>query len=117
MSTARQDLAHTTLQLLFIGALIAGTFRVLRPFLLAFIWATTIVVATWPLMVRAQGWLGGRRGLAVAVMTGGLLLLLVGPLSIATMADQGNCGCWFGSVRRARVRPRGTAIKLKSRTS
>jgi len=83
MNNASQDLTRTVLQVLFIGALVAGSFWILRPFLLAFLWATAIVVATWPLMLMAQAWLGGRRGAAVAVMTAALLFVLVAPVSLA----------------------------------
>jgi predicted PurR-regulated permease PerM len=79
------DLARTTLQLLFIGALIAGTFWVLRPFLPALLWGVMIVVATWPLLLGVQALLQGRRGLAVAVMTVALLLVLVVPLFFAVL--------------------------------
>jgi predicted PurR-regulated permease PerM len=54
------------------------------------IWATAIVVATWPLMLRVQAFLGGRRGLAVTVMTLGLLLLLLVPLAFAIAAIAQN---------------------------
>jgi len=74
------DLARTTLQLLALGILIASSFWIVRPFLVALTWAITIVVATWPLLLQLQGWLGGRRSLAVAVMTIALLLILVVPL-------------------------------------
>ena len=75
-----QDLARTTLQLLAIGALIATSFWIVRPFLVAVAWATMIVVATWPLLLHLQAWLGGRRALAVTLMTIALLLVLVVPL-------------------------------------
>ncbi|HTF34175.1 MAG TPA: AI-2E family transporter YdiK [Myxococcota bacterium] len=75
-----QDLARTTFQLLALGALIATSFWIVRPFLVALVWATMIVVATWPLLLHAQAWLGGRRSLAVAVMTIALLLILLVPL-------------------------------------
>jgi len=77
------DVVRTTLQLLALGALIAGSFWILRPFLVALTWATIIVVATWPLLLRAQAWLWGKRSLAVAAMTITLLLLLVVPLYLA----------------------------------
>jgi predicted PurR-regulated permease PerM len=83
MSDTRPDLARSIFQMLFLGALILGCFWILRPFLLAMIWATTIVVSTWPLMLRLEAWLGGRRGWAVTVMTGALLLLLLAPLVVA----------------------------------
>ncbi len=63
------DLARTTLQLLALAALIGTSLWIVRPFLVALIWAATVAIATWPLLLRAQSWLGGRRGLAVALMT------------------------------------------------
>src|SRR5262249_9015748 len=49
-----------------------------------------IVVSTWPLILGLQSELGGRRGLATAVMTIALLLVLVVPLSLAVGALIGN---------------------------
>lgn len=77
------DLARTTLAVLFIGALLAAVLWLLRPFLGPAIWATMVVVATWPVMLRVQGLLRGRRTLAVMVMTLQLLLLFVVPLTLA----------------------------------
>ena len=77
------DIARTTLQLLALGALIASSFWIVRPFLLASTWATMIAVATWPLLLQAQAWLGGRRSIATALMTLALLLILVVPLYLA----------------------------------
>jgi len=74
------DLARTTLQLLGLGTLIASSVWIVQPFLPALTWATTIVVATWPLLLAVQAGLGGRRAPAVAVMTVVLLLILVVPL-------------------------------------
>ena len=83
MNPTQRDLTQTTLAVLFIGILIAASFWVMRPFLSALIWATMVVVATWPVMIRVQAWLGGKRSLAVAVMTLSLLLMLLVPLSLA----------------------------------
>ena len=90
MTQPSRDLTRTMLQVVFIGALLAGCLWILKPFLLAVIWATTIVVATWPLMLSVQGSLGGRRGLAVAVMISGLLLVLLVPLTTAIIAVAQN---------------------------
>jgi len=79
-ANASQDLVRTTFQLLTLGALIATTFWIVWPFLEALAWATMIVISTWPLLLHAQAWLGGKRSLAVAVMTITLLLILVVPL-------------------------------------
>ncbi|HXV19592.1 MAG TPA: AI-2E family transporter YdiK [Desulfuromonadales bacterium] len=87
MSTSpTRDLTRTTLAVLFIGMLIAACIWILRPFLLPLLWATMIVVATWPLMLGAQARLWGRRGLAVAVMTLALLLVFFVPFTLAIAA-------------------------------
>jgi len=85
----RSDLTRTTLGVLFVAGLIAACFWILRPFLPAVIWATTLVVATWPVMLRVQQRLWNRRLLGVAVMTLALLLIFVVPfwLAITTITD------------------------------
>jgi predicted PurR-regulated permease PerM len=85
----RSDLTRTTLAVLFVAGLIAACFWILRPFLPAIIWATTLVVATWPVMLRVQHRLWNRRGLAVAIMTFALLLVFVVPfwLAITTIIE------------------------------
>lgn len=80
MRTIRGDMARTTLGVLCILMLIAGSLWILRPFLAATVWATMLVVTTWPVMRSLQARLGNRRGPAVALMTLGLLLVLVIPL-------------------------------------
>jgi predicted PurR-regulated permease PerM len=78
----RNDLTRSVLAILLIVGLIAASFWVLRPFLLAIVWAMMIVVATWPAMLRVQARLR-RRSLAVAVMSGAMLLVFVVPLVLA----------------------------------
>jgi predicted PurR-regulated permease PerM len=105
MNQKQRDLAQITLGVLFIGGLIAASFWILRPFLPAVIWATMVVVATWPLMLGLQARLGNKRGLAVSVMTTGLLLVLVVPLSlaIATLVENADrlvgWGKWLAEFR------------------
>ena len=84
------DLARTTFNVLFIGALLAAVLWIVRPFLGPAIWAVMVVVATWPLMLRVQAALWGRRALAVVVMTLLLLLLFVAPLALAIVTIVGN---------------------------
>ena len=83
MPQPHQDLTRTTLSVLFIGGLLAASFWVLRPFLPATVWAVTLVVATWPTMLRIQHHTGNRRGVAVLIMTLALLLVLIVPLWLA----------------------------------
>jgi len=68
-----------------LGGLAAVSIWILMPFLPALIWATMIVVATWPMMRAVETRLGRRRWLATAVMTSALLLTFVIPLSLATV--------------------------------
>ncbi len=89
-SHAARDLASTTLGVLFIGALTLSSAWIVRPFLSALLWATMIVISTWTLLLALQTRLGGRRGLATAVMTVALLLVLVIPLGLAVGALIGN---------------------------
>ena len=108
MSDPSRDLGGTMMQVAFIGALAAGCFWILQPFLLPMIWATAIVVATWPLMLRVEAFLGGRRGLAVTVMTLGLLLLLLVPLAFAIAAIAQNADRivgWAKSLASSSVPP------------
>ena len=86
MASESRDLARTMLVLLFIGGLMLASFLVMRPFLPAVVWATTLVIATWPLMLAVQATLGGRRALAVTVMTIALALVVLVPLSLAVDA-------------------------------
>ena len=86
----RRDLARVTFGVLFIGLLLGVSLWVLRPFLGPTIWATMVVVATWPLMLRVQAAVGGRLWLAVTAMTLLLLLLFVVPLVLAIVTIVGN---------------------------
>lgn len=83
---ATQDLTRVTLQVLWIGILIAASFWIMKPFLPSLIWAAMIVAATWPFMLKVQVWLLGKRGLAVTVMTLVMLLLFIVPFSLAIIA-------------------------------
>jgi predicted PurR-regulated permease PerM len=74
------------------GAMIVISTELLLPFLPALIWATMVVLSTWPLLLRAQARLGGRRTTAVAVMTIGLLLLLIGPVLFAVLVIINHAG-------------------------
>ena len=80
------DVTRTTLAVLFIGTLIAASSWILLPFLTAILWATMIVVTTWPVMLGLQAWLRGKRFLAVTMMTVLLLLVIIVPFSLAVAA-------------------------------
>ena len=81
----RFDVTHTTLAVICIAGLLASTFWILRPFMMSILWAALIVIATWPTMEKLQKLLGGRRGLAVTIMTLAILLVVLIPLTLAVL--------------------------------
>jgi predicted PurR-regulated permease PerM len=95
---ARGDLTRTVLAVLLIGTLIAASLWILRPFLLAVVWAMMVVVATWPLMLKVQAALR-RRSLAVTVMTCAMLVVFVAPLVLAIQAVVENAGTIAETVK------------------
>ena len=84
-----RDLTRIELSVVLIAVLIAASLWVLRPFLLATVWATMIVVATWPLMLGVQKRVR-RRWVAVLVMSAAMLVLLVAPVFLAIQAIVSN---------------------------
>ena len=86
------DLTRNTLAVFCIVGLLALSLWVLRPFLAATVWATMLVVATWPWLISLEKAFGGRRMPAVAVMSVGMLLLLVAPLwwAISTITQKSD---------------------------
>lgn len=77
------DITRSTLQVLIILVLIAGSLWTLLPFIGTLLWATMIVVATWPLLLRVQRRVGGRRMIATAVMTFVMLCIFIVPFWLA----------------------------------
>ena len=86
------DLARLILAIVAIVGLIVGSMWIMSPFFTSIVWATMIVVACWPLMLRVQSWARGRRGLAVAVMTLLMLAVFIVPLMLAinTIVDNAD---------------------------
>lgn len=78
----RSQLISNAIVLTCVAVLLWGVLAVLRPFLSAIVWAAIIVVATWPIMLHVQRLIGGHRGLAVAAMSSGLFVAVVGPVAL-----------------------------------
>jgi predicted PurR-regulated permease PerM len=84
-----------------ISTLCAITLWIVLPFASAFLWATVIVISTWPLLLSLQARLWGKRGMATAVLTLALLLVLLLPLGFSVGALVGNIDnivTWVGSL-------------------
>ena len=99
----QRDLTRTVLAVLLMAILIGASFWVLRPFLLATIWAAMIVVATWPMMLKLQDSLRSR-ALAVTIMSGTMVLVFVVPLVLAIEALVDNTdtiAAWMDTLATA----------------
>lgn len=77
------DLARLILAIITLLGLILLSLWILSPFFTALIWSTMVVVSCWPLMLRLQALLHGRRALAVTAMTLLMLLVFIVPLLLA----------------------------------
>jgi predicted PurR-regulated permease PerM len=103
-----RDITRNTLAVLFIVGLIVGAYWIMRPFLPPLLWATMIVIATWPIMIRIQNRLGGSRKSAVIVMAFILVMILIIPLAYAvgTIFDSvGRITEWAESLQNLQVPP------------
>lgn len=99
----RLDLARILFSLLFITIMIIACFWVMQPFILGFAWACMVVIATWPLLIKIQSLLWGRRSLAVLTMTLLLILLFVMPIAILVSSVVDNSSAlmsWGASQER-----------------
>lgn len=102
----RTDIAQITLSVLFIAILIGTSVWILSPFLLPLAWATTLVIATWPVMLRIQNGLGGSRVAATGVMTILVVACFLFPfwLALSTILDNSTAIVgWVGSLATARI--------------
>lgn len=64
-----RDIPQILLSVLFLALIIISCLWVVQPFILSFAWAGTVVIATWPVLLRLQRVLFGKRMLAVLAMT------------------------------------------------
>lgn len=88
----RVDIPRVLLSVLFLSIMIIACMWVVQPFILGFAWAGTVVIATWPVLLRLQRLLWGRRSLAVLVMTLLLTLLFVIPIALLVNSIVDNSG-------------------------
>ncbi|MCC7299796.1 MAG: AI-2E family transporter [Verrucomicrobia bacterium] len=73
-----------------VAVLAAGCLVVLRPFVSAILWASVLTYTTWPLMLKLEGWMKGRRTLAALIMTLLITLVMVLPFVLAGITLAGN---------------------------
>ena len=112
MNDRRFDLPQLVFAILIICGLLALSLWIVAPFAAALVWATTIVVATWPVLLKLQTLFGGRRGPATAVLTIALLLLVVVPFLAGLGTLLGNRDAIAADSRPAPDRGDSAAARL-----
>jgi predicted PurR-regulated permease PerM len=75
-----RDLPRIVIGVAFILLMGGASLYILQPFLPAVIWATMIVVATWPILMMLQERFRGSRALAATTMMLLLLVIVIAPL-------------------------------------
>jgi Predicted permease len=92
MTAPNRELPRTTIAVVAILFLLISSLFIVQPLLGAVIWATMIVVATWPVLISLQRRLWGKRALAVTGMTLALFLLFAVPIGLAVGSVAGRVG-------------------------
>lgn len=72
------------------AVIVAAALVVLRPFLVPVAWAGILAFSTWPVFRRTTRGLGGRTGWAALVMTLLVVLIIVGPTLVISLALAGE---------------------------
>ncbi|HUO09568.1 MAG TPA: AI-2E family transporter YdiK [Phycisphaerae bacterium] len=102
------EITRITLQVLSIGLLIGGAFWILQFFIPSILWATIIVITTWPLFQLIQRRLWNKRALAILVMVGALLLIVILPCAVAIgsiIMNTEKITAWGDSLRQMEMPP------------
>jgi len=76
------DLPKLIFCILFILIMIIASFWIIKPFIIDLTWAVMVVIVTWPLLIKLQTLLWGRRSLAVFIMTLLLILFFIIPIAL-----------------------------------
>lgn len=101
-----QDLPRIIFSVLFIIIMIITNFWIIQPFILGLSWAAMVVIATWPLLIKLQNLLWGKRLLAVAVITLLLILLFILPIALMIGSLIDNSGpviTWISTIGKIQI--------------
>jgi predicted PurR-regulated permease PerM len=79
--------------------LVIGCLIVLRPFVAAILFATAITISSWPLYLRLLARLKQRRWLAALIMSVGLTLLIIVPLTLVTWNIADNASDFYEQLK------------------
>jgi len=68
--------------------IVIGIFLVLQPFISAMVFAGVLAIATWPLFERLKSSVGGNSTLAATVMLVMILVLVIIPITLLSVAPR-----------------------------
>jgi predicted PurR-regulated permease PerM len=80
--------------------LLLGCFLVMLPFISALLWATILAFSLWPLYDRLVRWLRGRRTLAAALLSLGMVFAILLPVGIVGLTLGDNVKELKGATQR-----------------
>ena len=100
-----RDVPQVMLSVLFLALMIVACLWIVQPFILGFAWAGTVVIATWPVLIRVQRILFGRRSLAVLAMTIMLTLLFIIPVALLVNSLVDTSGPVIGAITSGEITP------------
>ena len=100
-----RDVPQVMLSVLFLALMIVACLWIVQPFILGFAWAGTVVIATWPVLIRVQRILFGRRSLAVLAMTIMLTLLFIIPVALLVNSLVDTSGPVISAITSGEIAP------------
>lgn len=74
------DILKIIFYLFFISIMLILFFWVITPFILSFVWATIIVITTWPLIIKLKNFFWDKKLLAIIIIATILILLFIIPI-------------------------------------
>lgn len=83
-----------------ITLLVIACVLVLRPFFTAILWACILTYSTWPIFDRLRRWVGKRSGIAAAIMTTAVILLIVVPITVGAVGLGESAGPWIDQAKQ-----------------
>jgi predicted PurR-regulated permease PerM len=84
-----------------IAFLVIGCLTVLRPFLAAILFASAVVISSWPMYLFLLARMNGRRSLAALTLTLTLTLLVIVPIGLVAYNIADDIGVLYDQLKRA----------------
>jgi predicted PurR-regulated permease PerM len=85
-----RNMIESTLRIALLALLLSVSYQIIRPFTVPILWGAIIAIAAFPLVRWLEPKIGGRRGLAAALVSFSFLLILVIPALSVTEATVGG---------------------------